>query len=372
MADRSAILALLAVVAGTSLAAADTVHLANGGVIRDATVIERKGGTVLVEVRVGAGTIRAALDAAEVVRVESAAPAPAPEANGADGAALTDDPADPLARGFELLRAGALEAAEAAFRPLARAGPANAAARYGLACVAEARGDLEAADRESRFASILDPGHPGVALLRARLRHRAGDLRAAAAGYRRAIALAPDDARLRQEAQMGLVEAAAGRKLGDRGEAKAASEAEAKKRATFDAEAGNCLDAAEASAEIRGLKDLSLRETVLALKVEVEAPAPAVAAYRAGAPAEGFRETVGVVRGTLRVSPAFAKARAADREMLLLQVQSALAHRYPRSFASARALEGEAFRGEAVPASPMGKGGLHVLTRLDPPAPGGR
>ncbi len=355
----------LALAAAVSLwpaaAAADTVHLANGGVIRDATVTERKGGTVLVEVRVGTGTVRAALDAADVVRIE---PAPAAET---PPAPVADDPAAALARGFELLRAGTLGAAEAVFRPLARVGPTNAAARYGLACVAEARGDLEAAERESRFASILDPGHPGVALLRARLRHRGGDLRAAAAGYRRAIALAPDDMRLRQEAQMGLAEAAAGRKLGAPGEepkAGEAAEAAARKRATFDAEAGNCLDAAEASAEILRGKDLSLRETVLSLEIAVEAPAPAVAAYRAGAPAEGFRGTVSVVRGTLKVSPAFAKARAADREMLLLQVQSALAHRYPRGLASARALEGEAFRGEAWSAGP------HVLTRLDPPAAG--
>lgn len=326
-----------------ALAPADTIHLKGGGALRHARVVAERGATVELEVRAGGRVARVVLGRDEIERIERDAPDP-------DAA---ERPAE-LARAQALLGAHKPVEALILLKRLEGPGRWQAAARHGRSVAHEQLGDLAAAEREIRLARALAPGDPWIAFHEAHLAHRRGEFRAAERGYRLAHALDPEDPALKQLARDAIAAARHGIAAPDAAAARA--------RATFDAAAGNVADAAEASAAVLAHRDFTLRAACRGLHVQCDGPPAALAAYAAGADAEGFRRAVAAVRATLTVTAAFATAAEADRSLCLRQVHSALAHRYPGAAVVVEAREGARVRAACF------FDGAAVQVVFDPPA----
>lgn len=299
-------------------AAADTIHLTSGGVMRHARVVAEHGDTVVVELRVGPSLARVVVARADVLKIErDAPPEPAADASGR--------PRRPggLINAFALLQALRPVEAEVQLTPFLTHPTWQAEARYGLSLAREQTGDLDAAEQQQRLAGLLDPSHAWITFQAAHLLHRRGRLPAAIAAYTRALALEPENPRLRGAVREGVAAARAGRVPVD--------PAVQRRRRDLDPAAGSVGDAAEAATAVRGNTQLELRSHLTGLRVLLTAPAQAVRAFADGGTAGEFRASVGALRAVVHVNAAWLRAPAKDRSMCLRQIHSALGHRYPHA-----------------------------------------
>lgn len=299
-------------------ASADTIHLKSGGVMRNARVVAEHGDTVVIELRVGKSPARVVVARKDVLKIEKDAP-PEP-ATGTDGRPRRPDA---LVKAFALLQQFRPVEAEVKLAPLLKDKRWQAEARYGLSIAREQTGDLAGAEKQQRLAALLAPSHPWISFQKAHLTHRRGKLRAAITGYKRALALDPENPRLRNEVRQGIAAAQAGRVPTD--------PAVQRQRRDFDPKKGNVGDAAKAAADVRGNDQLELRSHITGLRVLLDAPPQAIQAYADGGAVGEFRAAVGALRAVVQVNAAWLKAPAKDRSMCLRQIHSALGHRYPHA-----------------------------------------
>ncbi|MHC5018680.1 MAG: tetratricopeptide repeat protein [Planctomycetota bacterium] len=298
-------------------AAADTIHLKSGGVLRNARVLHESGATVTVELRIGKRRAQVVVASRDILRIEFDAP-PEP-ARTPDGRPRRPDR---LIKAFALLQQMRPVEAEVALQPFLTDKRWQAEARYGLALAHEQTGDLDASAKQQRLAALLDPKHPWVRFHGAHLTHRHGKFAAAISGYTRALALDPENPRLRAAVREAIAAAKAGHRPADPAD---------QRRRRDDAASGTIGDAAAAATAVRTNPQLELRAHITGLRVLLDVPPGAVQAYVATGDATAFRNAVRGVRAVVTAGESWRQSAAADRRMCLRQIHSALGHRYPNA-----------------------------------------